>query len=265
MLSIFSDSLSWVFHSLLNDSENNIPHSAKIKLSQFALDDTQKCLKLIRYDPEKLDSPPAYQARIEKNGTHVIQNTKTYMKDGEKFLYNGQRFKNSCAFDSHISKISNHYLFTFLQHTKYSPTEVPILIIDDHIDCDSEFISCGMLDKYPNFLISISNDSQLQKVATRAIVNIKEVIPVLSAGKSEKLYPIAQYYVKISDTKGKYSKDLVPPIKIAANDSASINIKVIPKKISGFPTGKVLIASIMIYFDNYELIETPNFMFPFMN
>ncbi len=253
-------------HNVVTIMRNEAPGRDKtesqsygMKLAHFSLDHTQKCLQLIRYDPDKLDTSPPYSALILEDGSYLIQDTETFEVDGEPFLYNGQKFSSDCALEEHLSRISNKYYFTWLPRYGFLPSEVPILI--DDVLCSDESLSCKALDRYPKFLITISNNNKLQAVATRASVHVKEVIRVLSAGESEQLRPIAQYVIKIADAKGEYTMDLSPPFKIAANDSASITLQILPEKISS--RAQFLIASVVIEFDNDDKIETPNFMFLF--
>jgi hypothetical protein len=231
------------------------PAVPRIRLVQFVTDDTLSPYRLYRYDPAKPIRP---------------EGKLTFYPDGSLGIY-GQKFQevdDLLAFERRVREKTNHHFFGWLPSVGLTPTDVP-LVIEPEVpiirDQKQESVaSHGLSDwKYPAFRLTIVNDSKVQVVLTEVRVTISKVVPVLAAGQTGPLAPLATYSITIVSQEGIYSQDLIPPFKIAADDSATVALRVLPRFDSREPViGKVLIGSISLVADSTSL-TTDQFMLYF--
>lgn len=144
----------------------------------------------------------------------------------------------------------------------FSAEEVPI-VVDKRHDSASD-TQARFEFNYPLFTISISNDSESQVILTRAELTVHRVIPLLAAGESQPLESLVTYVLRIASRDGRYPLELVPPLKVAANDAATFSLRVLPLQLARGPTGKFLIASIAVRANDHE-VATPKFMLYFVD
>ena len=230
----------------------SVDRAGQVTLSQFAIDESQSSYKMLHYQPNREICPEGLVCMKIKDGgvaTTTIYGRTFRDDEGEEREQYVREFESQ----------RNHYFFGWLRRIGLTPSQVPI-VVDEQRDGPQDGYSAEQ--HFPLFNLAITNDSASQIVVSRAIVRVHYVISVLSAGESETLNPLATYVVPIESRVGKYQVDLVPAVKIAANDSASVNLRLLPKGGNRHPTGKVLIMDIQLYVEGHKIV-TPQFMLSF--
>jgi hypothetical protein len=135
----------------------------------------------------------------------------------------GKKFKSGEEYYSYADDLrrrTNHYLFSWVD----SPGEVPLVVDQRRDNRNSEESDDGTY--YPCFLIALQNDGPRQIVFNRIVFTVEAYVRTAGIGESARLDPLAYYDVEIFPSPGNYSVNLVPPVKIAADDSASLGLRV---------------------------------------
>ena len=219
------------------------PDPGGVRLAQMAIDEGRCVYEMHRYDPSR--------GFFEMDEVVIIRGVVPTPKGAFGSVEEFKAYRQ--AREVHL----NHDYFRWLEEYGLSPSEVPIVVTKHE-----ERVAKSWEERYPEFLISIANDSALQVVLSEIEVRVDLVIGIRSADKSEVLHPLDTYAIAMEAAIGRYAHDMVPPIKIAPHDSASFAIRLLPKRATGMPTGKVLIASLGVR-ANGKIISTPHFMLEF--
>jgi hypothetical protein len=237
----FADSLNKV-----SDLFTGSKPKTEIHIAQFTVDESKSVYRAYRFDNQR---------KIFPSGPLILAGGKIYAF-GRQF--NSSEEYEACS--NQLKRQTNHYFFGWLKKFKLTPSEVPIVI--DKRD-DIRFSQLANPEEgYPFFLLALQNDGSRQAVIKRVSVEVHEVIPLKGFGESVRLDPLATYVVKISSKEGVFQQDLIPPIKIAGGDAASLGIRVLPEHMDEYSTGKVLIADLTIYWHDGK-VTTPRFMLHF--
>lgn len=237
---------AWIVSEIFISPRNIQYQQQQVHLTQFTVDEDQSIYTIHRYNPQR---------QIHPDGMITFHPNGSLSAYGKSF----STIEEFEEFSKRLENETNHYMFGWLSRLGLSPKEIPI-VIDKNNEEDKKN---QMPDyNYPLFRFSITNDSYSQIVLTRVVLKVHMVIPVLAAGESHILESLKTYNIKISSKKGAYSTELIPPVKIAAQDSASFSLRVFPKQNKPNQTGKVLIADISILSNTSEL-KTSRFMLYF--
>lgn len=114
---------------------------------------------------------------------------------------------------------------------------------------------------YPFFLVTLQNDGSEQAVINKVSVRVYDVKYLHGFGETKRLDPLATYVVKISTKEGVFHQQLVPPVKIAADDSATLGIRLLPEHMGEYPHAW-LIADLTIHWRGGK-VTTPQFLLLF--